>query len=88
MNHEGVHCDAKNKVLQENVGPAFFPPHPQPTSMTLHLTAIDSEGIYAQLSFYQRTLNQKLDDIKLRTKYNKRKEHKGKEMVIYVHFFA
>lgn len=46
MNPAGIHYDAKNKVVQENVGHTFFPPHPQTTSMTLHSTAVDSEKIY------------------------------------------
>lgn len=50
MIHECIHCDAKNKVLQENVGHVFFPPHPQITSTTLHSTAIDSERIYHNFS--------------------------------------
>lgn len=43
MNREDNCCDANSKVLQVNVAHAFGLPHPQTSSMTLHLKLTETE---------------------------------------------
>lgn len=68
MNHEDNCCDANSKVLQVNVAHAFGPPHPQTSSMILHLKVTESERTHQSDNSYAVDSTQN-------KKYEGRKNH-------------